>query len=152
MLHLRTPNGRHYGPISPEQIASWARQRRVPIHSVVIDEDTGESHFVEEMPQIAAALRRRVFGVALPANPPAVWGLVTAILSLPTAVLFFCPSAVGGILAIWLGVRGLGLSRRAPLLGGRSHALAAILLGTLLLAAGVLFYGGLIVKLLFPGK
>ncbi len=133
---LRLPDGNEYGPVSMDTIEAWVRQSRVPRNASLVEVPGGAVRPVMDDPQL-----HRFFREMDPASPhhddhSSVSSLIPY-RNLPALIGYYVSIAallplIGlpiGLVAVILGVVGLGRVRANPACKGTVHAWIAIGLG-----------------------
>jgi hypothetical protein len=154
MYKIIGADGNEYGPVSTEQIQQWLAEGRLNAVSRIQREGSGEWKLLHEMPEFALAapppppLRPAPINLqpvaVSPTNPLAAWSLGTGIAAILPCC---CWTVVLPATSIALGAIALSQIKQNPNQAGRSMAVAGIVLGSLALLSGLIFW---IVAILNP--
>jgi hypothetical protein len=147
-LRVRLADGREFGPASPELLAQWAREGRIPRDAAIVSDDGSALPAIQHpvlvpifgappvVRPLVAPADEPMSGLIPYRNPPALTGYYISVASLiPGLGLLLGPAA------IVLGVIGFRAYRREPQKKGQVHAWVAIILGSLT----TLLYWGFVV-------
>ena len=162
MYKIIGADGNEYGPVSAEQIRQWVAEGRLNAVSRIQAEGSGEWKLLHEFPEFGLSapppprpspIQPTAISLPPPAvpqnNPCAAWSLGVGIAAILPCC---CWTVVLPATSIALGAIALSQLKQNPHQGGRSMAIAGIVLGSVSLLLGVIMWIAAIVNPIDPSQ
>ncbi len=153
---LRLPSGEEFGPAPIADIATWAKDGRVPLGAKLIGPQGGVSdasvhaelapHLVRSAvsvqptgPVSTGAPASGIDRLIPTGNPASLISYYTGIIGALFAVLLGPIGAIAGVVAIIYGVKALKVAKAEPARHGKTHAWVGLIAGAFCVLFGSLY-------------
>jgi hypothetical protein len=139
MYRIIGADGREYGPISADQVRQWIAESRANASTPTLTEGAAEWKPLSSIPEFSMLFAAPATYAPAPVSGPgtngfALTGFILGIVSGPLSVFCCCVGPLCSILGIIFSLIGLSqINRRPDLYGGKSFAVAGLVIAILAL-------------------